>query len=53
MYKYILNNFDILTFIGIDPNLENSRKRTVFDILDDLNTCIAKQIEEVIRGNIV
>ncbi|XP_035219573.1 ankyrin repeat and SAM domain-containing protein 1A-like isoform X2 [Stegodyphus dumicola] len=42
----------LLLDYGINPNLENIRKRTVFDILDDLNTCIAKQIEEVIKDHL-
>ncbi|GFY65004.1 ankyrin repeat and SAM domain-containing protein 1A [Trichonephila inaurata madagascariensis] len=41
----------LLLDYGVDPNLENSRKRMVFDILGDLNTSIAKQIEEVIRDH--
>ncbi|KAG8201362.1 hypothetical protein JTE90_016838 [Oedothorax gibbosus] len=42
----------LLLDYGIDPILENSRKRTVFDILGDLNTSIAKQIEKVIRDHV-
>ncbi|XP_042908274.1 uncharacterized protein [Parasteatoda tepidariorum] len=41
----------LLLDYGVDPNLENSRKRTVFDILEDLNTSIAKQIEDVIKDH--
>ncbi|GBM23072.1 Ankyrin repeat and SAM domain-containing protein 1A [Araneus ventricosus] len=41
----------LLLDYGCDPTLENSRKRVVFDILGDLNTSIAKQIEEVIRDH--
>ncbi|GFR09134.1 ankyrin repeat and SAM domain-containing protein 1A [Trichonephila clavata] len=41
----------LLLDYGVDPNLENSRKRMVFDILGDLNTSIAKQIEEIIRDH--
>lgn len=39
----------LLLDYGIDVNLENSLKRTVFDLLEDLNTAISKQISRIIR----
>ncbi|KFM61761.1 Ankyrin repeat and sterile alpha motif domain-containing protein 1B, partial [Stegodyphus mimosarum] len=39
----------LLLDYGIDVNLENNLKRTVFDLLEDLNTAISKQISRIIR----
>ena len=36
---------------GIDIDLEDCQKRTVLDLLNDLNTSIAKQTKKLIRGN--
>ncbi|KAF8767725.1 Ankyrin repeat and sterile alpha motif like protein [Argiope bruennichi] len=41
----------LLLDYGIDVNLENSSKRTVFDLLEDLNTTISKQISRIIRDH--
>uniref|UniRef100_A0A2L2YBM7 Ankyrin repeat and sterile alpha motif domain-containing protein 1B n=1 Tax=Parasteatoda tepidariorum TaxID=114398 RepID=A0A2L2YBM7_PARTP len=41
----------LLLDYGIDVNLENNMKRTVFDLLEDLNTAISKQISRIIRDH--
>ncbi|GFQ71278.1 ankyrin repeat and SAM domain-containing protein 1A [Trichonephila clavata] len=41
----------LLLDYGIDVNLENNSKRTVFDLLEDLNTAISKQISRIIRDH--
>lgn len=46
--------FDVVSILlnyGIDIHLMNHNGRTVLDLLAELNTVIAKQIERTIQGN--